>query len=373
MEYPTLITAGTTYGLPEGIRGVELVIIHEFGHNFWYHLLASNEFEESWMDEGINTYSEIHIMHDKYGPVGDALDFLGIKLNNQQFHRLQYLFSPDLDPTVRRSWEYYSSMSYGINSYMKPGLLLTTLQNYLGKETMLEVMREYVKSWRFKHPKTKDFIDVVNEVAARSNQYSDQAVVSTAALDYDNTGTAVARQDMNWYFDQALFSNAILDYGVDQVYTREVKNAHGYDFTLSAGGDSLPPEKNSAANGDDSDSTAARAPRLYESGVNVRRLGDFKFPVEVLVTFENGENIRENWDGQDTWKKYRYTKPTKLVAASVDPDRKIPLDINYTNNSKMVDRSVLGVNKLAVRGLFWTQFLLDQPQFLNWLIGVIPF
>lgn len=40
MEYPTLITAGTNYGLPEGVRAVEMVIIHEFGHNFWYHLLA---------------------------------------------------------------------------------------------------------------------------------------------------------------------------------------------------------------------------------------------------------------------------------------------------------------------------------------------
>ncbi|MFQ5632414.1 MAG: M1 family metallopeptidase, partial [bacterium] len=73
MEYPTLITAGTTYGLPEGVRAVEMVIIHEFGHNYWYHLLASNEFEESWMDEGINTYTEIQIINDAYGPVGDAV------------------------------------------------------------------------------------------------------------------------------------------------------------------------------------------------------------------------------------------------------------------------------------------------------------
>jgi hypothetical protein len=33
MEYPTLITAGTAYGLPDGVRFVDLEIIHEFGHN----------------------------------------------------------------------------------------------------------------------------------------------------------------------------------------------------------------------------------------------------------------------------------------------------------------------------------------------------
>jgi aminopeptidase N len=55
MEYPTLITAGTYYRLPTGVRALEGVIVHEFAHNFWYHLLASNEFEEPWLDEGITT------------------------------------------------------------------------------------------------------------------------------------------------------------------------------------------------------------------------------------------------------------------------------------------------------------------------------
>jgi len=196
MEYPTLITAGTTYGLPEGVRGVEMVIIHEFGHNFWYHLLASNEFEESWMDEGINTYTEIQIMQDKYGPVGDIIDLLGVKINDLQGQRSQYIFFADLDPIVRKAWEFYSSSSYAVNSYSKPGLVLTTLQNYLGRDTMQKIMRTYVERWRFKHPKTRDFIDVANEVSG---------------------------QDLNWFFDQALFSNAVLDYSVDQVFTREIK------------------------------------------------------------------------------------------------------------------------------------------------------
>jgi hypothetical protein len=206
MEYPTLITAGTTYGLPEGIRAVELVIIHEFGHNFWYHLLASNEFEESWMDEGINTYTEIQIMNDKYGPAGDAINFLGIKINDLQFQRGQYVFFSDLDPMVRRAWEFYSGSSYGVNSYAKPGLVLTTLQNYLGKEKMQKVMRAYVERWRFKHPKTRDFFNVANEVAG---------------------------ENLDWFFEQAFFSNATLDYSVDRVFSREIKKGEGFDFDFS--------------------------------------------------------------------------------------------------------------------------------------------
>jgi hypothetical protein len=336
MEYPTLITAGTAYGLPEGIRAVEMVIIHEFGHNFWYHLLASNEFEESWMDEGINTYTEIQIMNDKYGPAGDAVNFLGIKINGLQLQRGQYIFFPDLDPIVRNAWEFYSGNSYGVNSYAKPGVVLTTLQNYLGKEKMQQAMRAYVERWRFKHPKSRDFFNVVNEVAG---------------------------EDLTWFFDQAFFSNAVLDYSVDRVFSREIKKGEGYDFTLSI---SQPDSAMTNGKNQSDDSVEAQGkPKMYESGVDVRRLGAFKFPVEVMAIFDNGEKVHETWDGQELWKKFRYIKPNKLVSATVDSDFKIPLDLNYTNNSKAVKGSSLGVNKLSVRWLFWMQFLLDQPEFMN--------
>jgi len=344
MEYPTLITAGTAYGLPEGMRLVELAIIHEFGHNFWYHLLASNEFEESWLDEGINTYTEIQIMNDKYGPAGDALNFLGLRLNTLQQHRAQYLFNAAIDPTVRRVWDYYSNGSVFTNSYARPGVLLTTLQNYLGKETMRNVMRAYVERWRFKHPKTRDFINVANKASG---------------------------QNLDWFFEQALFSNAVLDYSVDRVFTREVKKGEGFDFELSTSRPDSAMTKGTNHNSGDS-AEAAGKPKMYDSGVNVRRLGGFKFPVEVVATFANGEKVRETWDGHELWKKFRYIKPTKLVSATVDPENKIALDMNFTNNSKAVDASRLGVNKLSARLLFWMQFLLDQPEFMNLLTAFIP-
>jgi len=365
MEYPTLITAGTAYGLPKGIRMVELVIIHEFGHNYWYHLVASNEFEEAWLDEGINSYSESQIVADQYGPVGDMIDFHGIKINDKQLQRAGYLFSPDVDPIVRNAWDFYSNNSYSINSYQKPATMLSTLQNYLGRETMQKIMRTYFERWKFKHPRTQDFIDVANEVSG---------------------------QDLNWFFDQALFSRAILDYSVAGVFTRKVRKEKGYDFTLSvlepdttaeAGIDSTTRETQMdttelsqsidsvAATSDTTDTAETKKqPKLYYSGVNIRRLGSFKFPVDIEVVFANGDTIYEHWDGQALWKKYRYIKPTKLVSATVDPDQKILLDVNFTNNSRTVKAHNKGINKLAARFMFWMQFLLDQPEFLNLFSGM---
>jgi hypothetical protein len=51
MEYPTLITAGTSWFDPT--HGTEEVTEHEFGHQYWYGMVATNEFEDAWLDEGL--------------------------------------------------------------------------------------------------------------------------------------------------------------------------------------------------------------------------------------------------------------------------------------------------------------------------------
>jgi len=350
MEYPTLITAGTSYGLPEGVRTLEMVIIHEFGHNFWYHLLASNEFEEAWLDEGVNTYTDIQILSDIYGPEADILDFLGVKATYRQLMRGNYLFYADLDQIITRAWEFYDGNSYGVNSYAKPGLVLTTLQNYLGKDVMRKAMRTYVERWRFKHPTSDDFFAVVEEVAG---------------------------QDLDWFFDQAFRSNAVLDYSVSSVTTREIKPARGYDFSLTVTSDD-----SAGTNGqevaarpdttDRADTTRSEAKpgKRYRSVVTVRRLGAFKFPVEVEFGFADGETVRKSWDGQGYWARFEFERPARLVYATVDPDRKIVMDVNFSNNSRTVKTQWLGLNKLSVRWLFWMQFLLEQPDFANVLMAI---
>ncbi len=346
MEYPTLFTTSTSYGLPKGVRIPEMINTHEFGHSYWYHMLASNEFEEAWLDEGINTYTDMQIMPAAYGKEANTIDVAGIKIGQTTMARAQYLSLPDADPLIKSSWKFYSGRSYGINSDARPGLVLTTLQNYLGWDTMLKVIRTYVERWRFKHPRSRDFFDIINEVAG---------------------------QNLDWFFEQAFYTNAILDYTVSDIFSRPVKKPKGYDYTLSTTQEDsvVTNDENTVEEAADTDTASAEGEeKLYFSGVNIRRLGEFEFPVEVELIFDDGEIVRENWDGQALWTKFRYTKPVRLVSATVDPDYKIPLDANLTNNSRVVKKQTLGINKLAVRWMFWQQFVLDQPDFANLLFRI---
>ena len=57
MEYPTLFTGGAAWLSPRGVHSPEGVTVHEYGHQIFYGLLASNEVEEAHLDEGFDTYA----------------------------------------------------------------------------------------------------------------------------------------------------------------------------------------------------------------------------------------------------------------------------------------------------------------------------
>ncbi|MGH9334037.1 MAG: hypothetical protein ACRD21_09835, partial [Vicinamibacteria bacterium] len=97
-------------------------------------------------------------------------------------------------------------------------------------------------------------------------------------------------------------------------------------------------------------------PELHRTEVVARRLGSASFPVEVLLVFEDGTEIRDTWDGKDRWKLYVEEKPSKLKYAAVDPERKLVLDLYYTNNSKLVEpQSKLPARKWASKWMIWLQ------------------
>ena len=56
---------------PEGVT------VHEAGHQFWYGIVATNEFEHAWMDEGLNTFSTRAALEQSFGPQHYAKRYFG--------------------------------------------------------------------------------------------------------------------------------------------------------------------------------------------------------------------------------------------------------------------------------------------------------
>ena len=305
MEYPTFITGGTSRFLNhrplDQVLLPEHIVIHEFGHQFWYGLVANNEAEEAWLDEGITSYASARVIDRHYGADRSFASLFGLRTSGLELVRTLNLPAPRPGKVRQPSWTYLDDQSYGFYSYMKPELVLGTLEGLLGEQTMARVMRTYHERWRFGHPSSDDFYAVATEVSG---------------------------QDLTPFFKQTIEGADTLDYEVSSVAAVQLESG--------------------STNG-----SAA-----YENSVLVRRLGGVKVPVEIAVKFEGEGPERVTWDGQDEWKKLTFKRPSKIEWAQVDPGHLLRLDVNWVNNAKRLSADHRVATKWSARWLFWLQNVL---------------
>lgn len=327
MEYPTLITTGSFFGSSFtndliGLNTLEVVTFHEFAHNYFQSLVASNEFEEPWLDEGFTSYSE-HRALDRFvkeGKIkGGYADVFGMPASSLDYFRLGYISRPKNGIVGEKAWKIPENF-YQAAAYSKPVLILSTLQNYLGDEMMNKVMRTYFDRWKFKHPQTKDFIAVVNEVTGK---------------------------DMNWYFDQFVYTNQSIDLEVSGIRINEIKDQMGW---FGSGDDMNFVE-------DTKDSSGEKSGKQFRSIITVRNNGTARFQTTVLIRFANGDSLVENWDGIESPKIFTFDKNTKAVSATIDPGNINVLDLALSNNTKIVEPEMAGISRYTFRFLFWIQCL----------------
>jgi hypothetical protein len=316
MEYPMLITVGTTWWMPSGLRVPEAVTVHEVGHQYWYGVVASNEAEEAWLDEGINSYVEGAIMDAAYGP-GSYIDLLHWRVGSVPLHRLQYLISAQHDPMVRRAWRFLDPTSYASVSYAKTALMLDTLDGYLGGGRVRTALAAYFDRWRFRHPRGSDFLASLSESAG---------------------------EDLSWYLDPVVRGTGLLDYAVSRVSAEETHEFAGYRLADGQPGPEVTAQES--------------APRRYRSEVVVERLGSVRMPVDVQIVFDDGSSAQEHWDGQDRWRRFEYTGDQRVRWALVDPHGTMSLDCNRLNNSRMREPATRGIGRIACRWGFWFQNLM---------------
>jgi hypothetical protein len=313
MEYPTLITGDTTWWMPKGIHLMEEAVEHEFGHQYWYGMVATNEFEDAWLDEGINSYTECKILDDIFGKDKSELDLWGLAASDDSGRRNGYLSVADLDPISRFAYQYINDSSYDGITYGKTTTVLLTLEKVIGEETLKRAIHTYFMRYRFTHPTKEDFLKTIEEVSGQS---------------------------LRWYFDQAVYGTQVLDYEIRRAASDRL------DWYVKD-----PPKEK-------------KGETVYRTQVQVHRKGDFLFPVAVVIRFDNGEIVTEHWDGKDRWVRYTYEKKAKLVSAQIDPGTAVLLDRNLFNNSYVQEEDTRARWKIVS---YWTWITQVLSQCVAWL------
>ncbi|HHQ49308.1 MAG TPA: M1 family peptidase [Acidobacteria bacterium] len=315
MEYPTFITTGASRWMlwppSSWMPLIEMVTIHEFGHQYFYGLIATNEFEQAWMDEGFNSFAEAScstaVMRDHLAPDLKAYDpWLGDRMSS-----LGRRLPVKVD---RFAWAYRSRGDYSYASYPRTAVLLKTLQGLAGPGPFARAMRTYAERWRFRHPGPKDFFATFSEATGK---------------------------DWSWFFRQAFESDTTVDFGVMHVAQHREKAYQGFRWEDGRWKESEPAGKGDAgaatAGEKDGGPAPAAAPAAtptvapeekknggaeepWEVTVQLGRPGSFRGPVEVELVWDGGKTERRTWDAQDRWTIWRMESPERLDRVIVDPD-----------------------------------------------------
>jgi hypothetical protein len=321
--------------------------VHEFGHQYWQSMVASNEFEESWLDEGFNSYSTGRVMEKVYGPW--MAQAFGLRAGWLAMSRMPNSVERMFDRVRSPAWGFSSSNNYGFNSYARTQLTLLTLESIVGPETMARAMRTYHERFRFRHPASDDFYAVVSEVAGR---------------------------DMSGFFAQTVERPGILDYEVSSVTSERIAEPRGV-FGEGASrtivtADAARAKEKSADEG---------AGRRWRSAVTVRRRGEVVLPTSLRLEYEGGAQqtiaLTERDDtragverlellggaeGAEPWrsrfKRLELTSEERLLSAGVDPEDRLKLDVNRLNNARRSAPDSKAASLWGARLVFWLQQLL---------------
>lgn len=153
MEYPTVTIIDNSIATQGMLKSV---IVHEAGHNWFQGIIASNERDNPWLDEGINSFYEQKITGESRNDdilkkkatistttLADELYYEGVASGTDQAFAL---------PATA-----YTSYNYGSDVYQKTPIFLGWLEDYMGEDAFRSGMQDYYNNWQHKHPDPTDF------------------------------------------------------------------------------------------------------------------------------------------------------------------------------------------------------------------------
>ena len=134
------------------------VIIHEVGHNFFPMIINSDERQWTWMDEGLNTFTQYLCEQEwergypsRRGPAPNIVDYMK---GDKKY----------ISPIMTNS---ESIFQFGNNAYGKPATALNILrETIMGRELFDFAFKTYAERWKFKHPTPEDFFRTMEDASA---------------------------------------------------------------------------------------------------------------------------------------------------------------------------------------------------------------
>ncbi|HEY8089369.1 MAG TPA: M1 family metallopeptidase [Polyangiaceae bacterium] len=318
MEYETFFTTIGSNGIFGG--ATRYVTVHEFGHGYFMGLLASNEFEEPFLDEGMNETWDARMLAAErlqlHLPA--TLELLGLKVPDLAYwdvERTRGTQRFEADPIAGSSWDRFSSGSYGL-VYGRTALVFHDLEKRLGGDAFARGMKLYYRRWHHRHPATADLREALAEGTGQPDlvrQWFDEQVYGRAPVD-DRVTTVESRE--------VVPEAGMVGEGAD----RHERTAEEVAAEIAKTRDAWKDSHKDAKPGDP-------GPYPFESRVVLRRYAA-RVPQRLVVMFEDGRKETIAVPAEERWHRYTFQRPSKVKSAQLDPDGDVLLDLDKLDDGR---------------------------------------
>lgn len=258
------------YRLPGFLkRYFDLLVAHETGHQWFYNLAGCDEYKEMFLDEGMNSYWILRYLEDKYGPQAEAMV---------------------IPKSLKWLIPNFSFRDAFLNRYI-----------YLAKNGMdrgvigeLSSFQEPSSIFAITYGKGAGIIDMLSRLIGEEKflkvmqRYTAEFRFKNICVkDFMTICNEEAGQDLSWFFNQWLMTDKSCDYAIQKVSKDQVV---------------------------------------------LERRGTLEMPVKARITYQDGTQKEETWDGKNKLHAINISGVDQVRKVELDPDNKIIFDLDRTNN-----------------------------------------
>lgn len=165
MEYPGLVYISENYCTMATKDFLEIIIIHETAHQWWYGVVGNDQIDEGWLDESLATYSEVIYIDENYGKE-QSKDYYEVMVV-ENYKRGKEFFKND-EKILKPLNEFEGWGDYGSLAYSKGAMFINSIKEDFGEEIFYDILNKYYKEYKFLNATTEDFLKVCEEVTGES-------------------------------------------------------------------------------------------------------------------------------------------------------------------------------------------------------------
>lgn len=165
MEHATNISM--PYYALNGTLDYEMLIVHEFAHNWFGNLVTCETAKDMWLNEGWASYCEAIFIENMYGNE-DFKEY--VRENHLKVLKNAHINDGDFYAVYGIPAE----ITYGTTVYDKGFSTVHNLRNYLGDDVFFDVIKKYIQKYLYKTADTESLKEFINsETEINVNDFFD--------------------------------------------------------------------------------------------------------------------------------------------------------------------------------------------------------